>query len=128
MHRRCRAKPGHKNYQWYGAKGITVCESWNKFESFLADMGEKPSQKHSIERKKSDLGYSKDNCVWATPTVQARNISRNRRLTLGGRTMTLIEWSIETGIAHELIRARIDRLGWSVEKSLTRPAHRKGNQ
>ena len=57
----------------YLDKGITMCDAWNDFEVFLNDMGECPSPIHSIERINNALGYSPDNCMWATPVRQAYN-------------------------------------------------------
>jgi hypothetical protein len=60
-----------------------MCNEWlNSFEVFLSDMGQKPSPKHSIERKRVNEGYNKDNCFWATPHQQAAN-KRNSNKTVG---------------------------------------------
>jgi hypothetical protein len=72
MHQRCNAKPGLKNYAWYGAKGITVCPQWATFEQFYADMGAPPAGT-SLDRMDNSKGYSPDNCRWATATEQAHN-------------------------------------------------------
>ena len=76
MHARCTDKthPGHK---YYVSKGITVCERWSVFENFLDDMGHRPEGK-TIDRIDGDKGYYKDNCRWATPTEQNRNLSSNK--------------------------------------------------
>jgi hypothetical protein len=60
-------------YSTYGNCGISVCDRWRKFENFYADMGEKPSPKHSIDRKDNSAGYSQENCHWVTRSVQNQN-------------------------------------------------------
>lgn len=87
MVQRCHNK-NHDGYLKYGGAGIVVCDRWRRFENFLADMGERPSRSHSIDRIDNDRGYEPGNCRWATPTEQHDNILRplgearvNARLT-----------------------------------------------
>ncbi len=65
-----------ENYHLYGGKGISVCPQWLRFEGFLADMGERPSKNHSLDRIDSDKNYEPGNCRWATKREQALNCSR----------------------------------------------------
>jgi len=73
MKRRCLC-PQVKNYANYGGRGITICDRWIKSSAaFLADMGPRPGPDYSLERVKNHLGYSPENCVWATRPAQQRN-------------------------------------------------------
>jgi len=58
----------------YGARGITVCARWRRsYKHFLADMGRKPTPKHSLDRINNDGSYTPTNCRWATQSEQRRN-------------------------------------------------------
>lgn len=73
MRSRCR-NPNNKRFQEYGGRGIAICERWEIFENFLADMGRKPSPRHSLDRyPNNDGNYEPGNCRWATATEQNRN-------------------------------------------------------
>lgn len=73
MRRRC-YRPKEVGYVNYGGRGISVCDEWKyNFECFVGDMGAKPSKNHSLDRINNEMGYSKDNCRWATRTEQNRN-------------------------------------------------------
>ena len=80
MIQRC-TNSGRKRYKDYGGRGIAVCDRWLKFENFYADMGNRPSNVHTIERINSEGNYAPENCVWATQTQQQRN-RRNLKLSL----------------------------------------------
>lgn len=72
MRTRCR-NPRYSDYADYGGRGISVDSRWGKYETFLADMGRKPSPLHSLDRIDVNGNYSKENCRWATPSQQSRN-------------------------------------------------------
>jgi hypothetical protein len=114
---RC-GNPSSTNYAKYGAKGIVVCERWKKFENFLADMGQPPTPKHSIDRIDYRGNYEPSNCRWATMLEQQNNRSSNHLITAFGRTQTLQQWSRETGFNHKTLLRRIGN-GWNIERALT---------
>lgn len=77
---RC-TNPRCKDYPDYGGRGITLCGEWSaSFEAFIADVGERPSDEHSIDRIDNDRGYEPGNVRWSTGIEQARN---RRRRTAG---------------------------------------------
>jgi hypothetical protein len=72
MHQRC-SNPKNERYPKYGGRGISVCERWDDFRLFIADMGQRPSCDHSLDRKDNDGNYDPGNCRWATRSEQQRN-------------------------------------------------------
>ena len=108
-----------------------VCARWDSFENFLADMGEPPTAKHTIDRKDNAKGYEPSNCRWATMKEQQNNRTNNRLLTHQGRTQTLAQWSAETGFKPATLSMRLNQYGWTVERALTAPVsyyHGAANQ
>lgn len=118
MRSRCHNPQNHPNWENYGGRGISVCERWNSFENFLADMGERPNGT-SIDRIDVNGIYEPGNCRWATAREQANNRRDARRLTFQGRTMSCAEWARELGMTRSKLHIRLFRLGWSVERALT---------
>ncbi len=112
-----------KSYKNYGGRGIKVCEQWTRsFETFLADMGERPSPRHSIERIDNHGDYCASNCKWATRTEQARNKRNNCIVIFRGESMTLPE-AIEkySVVKPGTAKARFYK-GWSIEEALLTPS------
>lgn len=71
--------PNNKRYEDYGGRGISICKRWREsYETFFADMGQKPTRTHSIDRIDNDGNYEPSNCRWATPEEQRIN-QRKRR-------------------------------------------------
>ena len=109
----------HKNYADYGGRGISVCERWNDFALFLADMGEKPAGM-SIDRIDPSRGYAPDNCRWATQAQQMSNMRRNKIVSLGSESLTVSEWARRLKISASVIYHRL-AAGWSDADALSIP-------
>lgn len=111
----------------YGGRGIKVCDRWrNSFADFLADMGERPSAAHSIERLNNDGHYEPNNVLWATVVRQANNKRSNVRVAYLGRTQTVAEWCRELGLRPFTVYNRLNHCGWSPERALTTPCLGRG--
>lgn len=124
MIQRC-TNPKTISYPRYGGRGIAVCDRWlHSFENFYEDMGQRPSNKHSIERDRGDGNYEPGNCRWATDTEQMRNRSNNKYFTINGVTKCLAEWAEVYGIPTNRLVKRVLR-GWTIEKALTAPNQRE---
>lgn len=120
MKSRCH-NPKTDKYSRYGGRGITVCDRWQYFENFLADMGMPPFPKAEIDRKDNNGNYEPSNCSWVTKKTNGRNTSTNVYWTFNGETKCITEWAETLGIGVSSLQARVSRLGWSIEKALTEP-------
>jgi hypothetical protein len=121
MRDRC-SNPKNKRWDRYGGRGISVCERWLVFENFFADMGAKPSAKHSIERLDNNGNYEPGNCKWATPVEQANNVCTNHVVFFQGRAMSLAD---AHRVGSPLVNLnnfynRINR-GWKFEDAMNTP-------
>lgn len=125
MQARCHCS-SNKDYPRYGARGIYVCARWrDSFENFLADMGERPSPQHSLDRWPDNNGpYAPDNCRWATVKEQARNRRTTRRVIFNGEEVSLSECCETLRVHYATATQRMGR-GWSVEDALLVPAGQK---
>jgi hypothetical protein len=122
MIQRCQ-NPEAKDFPRYGAKGITVCDRWQSFANFLADMGERPP-KMSIDRIDNNGHYEPDNCRWASAIEQARNRSDNKIIAYGGKSQCLAAWAIELGINSVTLQDRLAK-GWSVHQAFSQPVEKR---
>jgi hypothetical protein len=126
MKRRCYS--AHRaDYPRYGGRGIRVCDRWvlgegamSGLECFAADMGERPSEAHQLERKDNNGDYEPSNCVWAHRSQQDYN-KRNTFLVFAqGKQLNLAEASKIAGIPKSVIWRRV-RCGMSHDEACTRP-------
>jgi hypothetical protein len=115
--RRC-FEPDNLSYKSYGAAGITICDRWRfSFANFLADMGPRPSPKHSVDRYPNQRGnYEPGNCRWATQTQQMNNKITNANISFNGFTMTLAEWSRRLGLSDSALANRLKK--WPLEVAM----------
>jgi hypothetical protein len=123
MKHRCISQNSPK-YEDYGGRGVLVCDRWldpeNGFTNFIADMGPRPSNKHSIDRIDNDGNYCPENCRWATTCEQSRNRRSNRMLIHNGRTQCMTDWAAEAGICKAVLRYRL-KTGWDLGEALSCP-------
>lgn len=117
MRSRCNSKSYYerRNYQ---KKGIKVCERWNSFENFFADMGERPNG-CSLDRINNDGDYCPGNCRWTDNRTQSRNKDVLAYYTHDGRTQCLTAWAEEYGVSRKtLIQRRADHPDYTLEQLL----------
>lgn len=118
MRARCKY-PSATGYENYGGKGIKVCQRWESFLCFLADMGEAPPGMW-IERGDGSRDYEPSNCRWATCKEQLRNRRGLRVLTRDGESLCASEWAERAGKPSKVIYARLNR-GWSLAEAMDTP-------
>jgi hypothetical protein len=119
--------PNEVGFKNYGHRGITVCPRWRTAANFLADMGKRPSPKHSIDRINNDGNYEPGNCRWATRIQQNRNMRRVRFLMFNGESKCISEWATIYGLNESVLRRRLDR-GWSIEEAISLPPCKPGSK
>lgn len=134
MIQRC-TNPGHVGFRSYGGRGITICNRWREsFEAFFADMGNRPSEKHSIDRIDNDKGYwcgkaecsecgpagRALNCRWATAHEQSRNTRRTVWLVIDGRRVPACDVYRAHGVTRQTFYNRLSA-GWDDVAAATTP-------
>lgn len=115
---RC-TNPRFDSFRHYGARGISVCESWKTFSNFLEDMGPAP-EGLTLDRIDGNGNYQASNCRWVTSKQQAENTSRTVWLEFDGQRLSMSEWSRRRGLQVQTVAARLKR-GWSIERALCTP-------
>jgi len=117
--------PNYPRYSDWGGRGITVCDRWkNSFEDFLADMGSRPTAKHSLDRIDNNADYSPKNCKWSTRVEQDNNKRNNHLITIDDVTLTIAQWAKKMNISGQLIQGRLKN-GWSEYKAVMTPIYGK---
>lgn len=111
MKARCQ-NPASISYPNYGARGITVCDRWQSFENFYADMGDRP-RGMSLDRIDVNGNYEPANCQWATPAQQAANQRTTKKVALRGEVVSFSEAARRLGISTATMRV------WAEVRSLT---------
>lgn len=96
--------PAYKNY---GGRGIKF--NFESFEEFFAELGERPTPKHQLDRIDNDGNYEAGNVRWATRQANMRNRRSNRILTIGDESLSVAEWSERYGIPSNYISNRLCR-------------------
>lgn len=108
----------NKQYMGYGGRGIIVCRRWMNFENFMLDIGDRPTEKHTLERRDNNGHYTPNNCYWATRVEQNRNKRNNRYITIDNVTLPLASWCEKFNIDQTVVSKRLRR-GWSMYEALT---------
>lgn len=143
MKSRCH-NSNEKSYKNYGERGIKICERWNNFENFHADMGDRPSKEYSLDRIDNNANYScghcedclkngwATNCKWSTISEQSKNkrpptkseksakgaIHQGyKKMIYNGQEMLITEASRLTGISYDTLYRRAARQ-WRKKKKL----------
>lgn len=120
----CCYDPTHKDYRFYGERGITVHEPWQRsFDAFarglLSTIGPKP-EGLQIGRIDKSQGFVPGNLAWVTSKENNNNRSSNKLIEFRGQSKTASEWADEMGLPRQQVANRINR-GWDVEQALTAP-------
>jgi len=130
MKQRC-LNSNYKQYHNYGGRGITICKEWHNFMNFFVDMYElheyhienygEGVKNCNIDRIDNNKGYSRDNCRWATPKVNANNrreyktIGNSKFITHNNKTLCIKDWAKELNISYDILRYRLGK-GFNIEE------------
>jgi hypothetical protein len=116
--------PENPGYEYYGARGICVCQEWMDFQAFYSFWGDPPFEGATIGRIDNDGNYEPSNCEWQTQEQQNNNTRRSKMITWNGKTQTMRDWAEEYDIGLRSLSERLRR-GWDMHKSLTTPGRPK---
>lgn len=121
MRTRCN-NPNYDKYQWYGGKGVTVCDEWSTFKPFREwALSHGYQDSLTIDRIDPNSNYTPENCRWVDRKAQANNKTSNRYITYNGKTQSAQLWAEELGINAGTFLERLDTM--PLEKAMTMPVH-----
>lgn len=126
MLQRCNNKK-NTHYKNYGGRGIKVCREWElSFELFYKYVGDRPSNKHTLDRINNDGNYEPSNVRWATRKEQAGNLRTNNLVTAFGETKCLGAWATDCrcSVSSSTIRERIKKFNITPEEAISAPRQR----
>ena len=116
MRQRCTDR-NHRSFRDYGGRGITICERWNSFENFLADMGERPDNT-TLDRIDVNGNYEPANCRWATDSVQRNNKRTSHFVEYAGEKKTISQWADDFGVNMRCLYSRLEYNDFIMERAL----------
>lgn len=100
-----------ERHKSYGYRGIDMSADWvNDFIQFSQDVGQPPSDEHTLDRINNNLGYFPNNIRWATKKEQANNRSDNIVIEMFGERRTLQEWGDYYGVDRQTVSSRWNAL------------------
>lgn len=121
---------GNSSYYMYGKRGVIVCEEWRSdfmsFYNWATANGWSRELQLDKDIKAKELGlepllYSPDRCQFVTAKKNSNNRRSNAIISYNGKNKSISEWSEETGIGQQTLRARLSLHGWDIERALTTP-------
>ena len=126
---RCENK-NNKNYKFYKDKKflwLSLGEfKRDMFKSFLQHINVHGIKNTTIERIDNTIGYSKENCRWATRQEQSKNRRDTVSISFNGKTQCLTDWAKETGITRVTLWRRIFKYEWNIERVFSTPPSVRG--
>jgi hypothetical protein len=121
MRQRC-SNQNRRDWPHYGGRGIKVCDAWaQSFLAFFADVGPKPSDRHSLDRINVDGHYEPSNVRWATQQQQVENTRVVRLVEINGRSQSISAWEREMGFPKGMVRSR-EASGWGLIEAILTPS------
>lgn len=118
-------------YEDYGGRGVVICDEWLSDYSLFVKWGINNGWIKGLDIDKDikakELGvygvlYSPERCQFVKRKTNCNARRSNVLIKYKGQEKNISQWSEELGISQSLIRSRIKKLGWDVEKTLSTPA------
>lgn len=114
-------------YARYGGRGIKVCDRWkDRFENFLADMGERPNGA-TLDRIDVNGDYEPSNCKWASREQQNNNRRDNHKYEFEGEALTIPQIARRIGMKEATLRMRIKKYGFTLNQAVSTPLRQRPN-